>query len=242
MNNAEAHLGLSSSPFPFVFVSMQLLWHFLKSHRSRLGELTHVALLSWITDDGLPDSSSLASLEYLKAHMMHDFCKQRSVHYFNLGWIEAALDSSQNFIGKSLRNPLAIGTVLRLLRFLESDHKDRWLSAFLALTKSNRKCVSTLASLSEWQTSLFPLISETLELVSSHPGDQVDKEYISDKEYPTSLETLHKRLDLCLHLYSSLLGHLLRSGGDRVSIMYWVSLLARNFLISTRYIFSTKVS
>ena len=144
------------------------------------------------------------------------------VLYFDAKWAEAAFTESGNFVGKPLRNPLAIGIVLRLLRFLENDLKDQWLNDLLALTKSNRKCINTLASLSEWQTCLFPLISETLELVSSHPltDSTEDKKNIQNfdaKEYPMSLEGLHKRLDLCLHLYSSLLGHLLRTGGDGVS-------------------------
>lgn len=202
------------------FLLHQLLWHLLKSHRSRLGEMTHIALLSWITDDEGSSSSSLASLEDLKSHMLANLGTQRAVLYFSLEWAADALAETGRFVGKPLRNPLAIGTVLRLLRFLENDFKDKWLGDLLALMKSNRKCVTVLASLSEWQTCLFPLISETLELVSSHPttaGDGNAIDLLASGAYPMTLEALHKRLDLCLHLYSSLLGHLLRSGGDRVS-------------------------
>lgn len=148
--------------------------------------------------------------------------KNVQILYFDTKWAEAAFTESGNFAGKPLRNPLAIGTVLRLLRFLENELKDQWLNDLLALTRSNRKCINTLASLSEWQTCLFPLISETLELVSSHPmtastDDRKKIDSFDAKEYSMSLEGLHKRLDLCLHLYSSLLGHLLRTGGDGVS-------------------------
>lgn len=147
--------------------------------------------------------------------------EKSAVLYFNTGWAESALSETGNFVGKPLQNPLAIGTVLRLLRFLENDLKDRWLNDLLSLTKSNRKCVNILASLSEWQTCLFPLISETLELVSSHPtaslAEDGNIDFLDTIELPMSLEALHKRLDLCLHLYSSLLGHLLRTGGDSVS-------------------------
>jgi len=187
-----------------------------------LGEDTHRALLGWITDSEGTTSSSLASLEMLKLHMITFLGDRGAVLYFNTGWAESALRETGNFVGKPLRNPLAIGTVLRLLRFLENDLKDRWLNDLLSLTKSNRKCVNILASLSEWQTCLFPLISETLELVSSHPttssaGDDNTVDLLDTIEYPMSLEALHQRLDLCLHLYSSLLGHLLRTGGDSVS-------------------------
>ena len=185
-----------------------------------MGEKTHIALLSWITDDEGPTESLLASLDSLKTHMMVDLGVQNAILYFRLEWAEAALAETGTFVGKPLRNTLAIGTVLRLLRFLENDLKDRWLDDLLALTKSNRKCVHVLASLSEWQNCLFPLISETLELVSSHPtadGNHDAIDLLASDAYPMSLEALHKRLDLCLHLYSSLLGHLLRSGGDQVS-------------------------
>jgi len=205
----------------------QLLWHLLKSHRSQLGEMTHVALLSWITGDEVLSATSLASLEFLKPHMISYLGRKEAVLYFNTEWAEAALAETGKCVGKPLRNPLAIGTVLRLLRFLENDLKDRWLNDLLSLMKANRKCVNVLASLSEWQTCLFPLLSETLELVSSHPttsGDGTAIDLLDPKEYPMSLDALHKRLDLCLQLYSSLLGHLLRSGGDHVSIIGRINL------------------
>lgn len=195
------------------------MWHLLKSHRLRLGDDTRIALLDWITNSEGQTSSALASREVLKSHMIVQQGRNGQVLFFNAKWAEATFTESGNFVGKPLRNPLAIGTVLRLLRFLDNELKDRWLNDLLALTKSNRKCINTLASLSEWQTCLFPLISETLELVSSHPltTSTDDKKNIDANEYPMSLEGLHKRLDLCLHLYSSLLGHLLRAGGDGVS-------------------------
>ena len=149
---------------------------------------------------------------------------------FNVEWAEVAFGEKESFVGTTLRNPLAIGTVLRLLRFLENDLKDQLLSDLLALTKSNRKCVSVLASLTEWQPSLFPLISDTLELVSSHaanslgeaesefPGDDKnDLLTLSEQNKLSSPASLHRRLDLCLELYSTLLGYLVREGGDTVS-------------------------
>ena len=194
----------------------------MKSHRSRLGEDTRSALLAWITDGEVPPSLSLASLERLKPHMTTYLGKYGPVSYFNAEWAESAFRETENFVGKPLRNPLAIGTVLRLLRFLDNEMKDRWLHDLLNLTNSNRKCINTLASLSEWQTCLFPLISETLELVSSHSvtSSAVDKKTVDQLDTvacPLSLDGLHRRLDLCLHLYSSLLGQLLRTGGDGVS-------------------------
>lgn len=149
---------------------------------------------------------------------------------FDSEWATAAIAEASIHTGKLLRNPLAIGTILRLLRFLDNDRKDQWLLVLLHLTKSSRKCVSLLASLTEWQPCLFQLISETLELIwssndSSASPDVVSKEAGSDgvvhKTSERSLST-EKRLDLCLQLYSTLLGHLLRSGGDRVRPLLFV--------------------
>lgn len=153
---------------------------------------------------------------------------------FNSEWAKSALAESGNFVGKSLRNPLAIGTVLRLLRFLDNDLKDQWLSDLLTLTKSNRKCVSMLASLPEWQPCLFSLISETLELVSSRrpntsgQSNGVENAPGAEGDENGSASVL-KRLDLCLHLHSTLLGHLFRSGGERVSHIISVYIVKPSF-------------
>jgi hypothetical protein len=204
------------------FCRSQLLWHLLKSHRFRLSKLTHDALLSWITDDEGVASPSLASVDFLRSRMNVTLRSNQPILCFNMEWAKSALAEAGNFVGKSLRNPLALGTVLRLLRFLDKDLKEQWLSDLLALTKSNRKCVSMLASLPEWQPCLFSLISETLEVVSARRLSTSEKsigveksavEVVDEQDFDSVL----KRLDLCLHLYSTLLGHLLRSGGDRVS-------------------------
>ena len=148
---------------------------------------------------------------------MTSSCEGRpSAPSFNFNWYTSIICEESNYSGKLLYNPLAIGTVLRLLRFLSDDRKDKWLSIFLNLTKSSRKCVSTLASLPEWQPCLFQLISESLELVGSckislFAGTSVDTFNTSEAQV-----TSQKRLDLYLQLYSTLLGHLFRSGGDKV--------------------------
>lgn len=136
---------------------------------------------------------------------------------FDYSWYNSIICEESNYSGKLLYNPLAIGTVLRLLRFLGDDRKDKWLSIFLNLTKSSRKCVSTLASLPEWQPCLFQLISESLEMVGSCKLSLVTD--TSDDTFNDSAEQVksQKRLDLYLQLYSTLLGHLFRSGGDKVS-------------------------
>jgi hypothetical protein len=138
---------------------------------------------------------------------------------FDLKWATSAIAEASIHTGKLLRNPLAVGTILRLLRFLDNDRKDQWLLVLLRLTKSSRKCVSMLASLAEWQPCLFHLISETLELltvISSNGNSETGVDHNVRKTVECIFST-EKRLDLCLQLYSTLLGHLVRTGGDRVS-------------------------
>jgi hypothetical protein len=136
---------------------------------------------------------------------------------FNSNWYRSTVREETNYSGKLLYNPLAIGTVFRLLRFLNDEHTDKWLSIFLNLTKSSRKCIATLASLPEWQPCLFHLISESLDSVRLY-HDSVDAststaDILCTSEAPAASQ---RRLDSYLQLYSTLLGHLLRSGGDKV--------------------------
>lgn len=212
---------------PHVLYPLKLLWHLLKSHRSDIGTFTHVALLDWITDDEGSAASSLSSRKYLTANMVH-LLNGQTTFSFDSDWIASRLKDTGSLAAKVLRNPLAISTIFRLLRFLEAEQRDLWLKNILELSKSNRKCVALLAGLPEWQHSLFSFLSETLEQVSARRrkvlcltpdkiGDSgevldVEEEESSQRE---SAESLHQRLDQSLNLYAVLLGYLLRSGGDQ---------------------------
>jgi hypothetical protein len=185
--------------------------------------LTHAALLDWIRDKDEAESSSASSLDLLRANLVVPFGKRQPGSTFAEKWASSSIQRSGDFFGKSLRNPLAIGTVLRLLRFLENDQQDQWMSDFLAMTRTNRKCVSVLASIPEWQPCLFSLISETLEHVNAR-RQSIDESNNQDERQSgqdllffseTTLQ-LRKHLDLSLKLYSTLLGHLFREGGDQV--------------------------
>jgi hypothetical protein len=221
-------------------VVFKLLWHLLKSHRSRLGARTRAALLHLITDDNGIVSSSLSSVDFLRNHLVGpDGTSQQPGVKLSVGWAESVLAETGNIVGRSLRDPLAIGTVLRLLRYLDGAATDHWVSDLLALANSSRKSISLLSSIADWQPSLFHLISETLEQVNSLPEiyghensdrktaggsngstvevqKQVDGKHVLPDALRESPSTVGNRLDRCLELYSSLLGHLLREGGDKV--------------------------
>jgi hypothetical protein len=199
----------------------KLLWHFLKCHRNTLGDKTYCALLSSVTDDEGTGSLSIASFEFLQSIITLEFNNQ-NILSFDLDLLRETFAKAERPAGKHLKNALALSTLLRLLRFLDDEYKDRWLTELLQLTKANRKCVAVLAALAEWQPCLFTMISETLELVSSRAQNQDggsghDPSPDGGSSSSSTNKYLHERLDRCLHLYSVLLGHLLRSGGDKVS-------------------------
>jgi len=227
-------------------VVFKLLWHLLKSHRMRLGDRTRAALLHCITNDNGIVSSFLSSGDFVLSHLVGPDAADQSGFKLQVDWAESVLAENGNIVGRSLRNPLAIGTVLRLLQFLESSVKDRWVSDLLALSTSSRKSISLLSSIPDWQPSLFRLVSETLEQVVSCRDSHFDPESkpfdskeavgvfetdgttvdagkdVRDESKPLSSDSqlenpasVAKRLDLCLELYSNLLGHLVREGGDK---------------------------
>jgi hypothetical protein len=173
--------------------------------------LTHAELFTWITDDESTGTASLSSFSAVQSHMNALLERWQGALDFSSALYRPSQTSTSVVVGKSIRNPLALGTVLRLIRFLGDDFKDIWLSDFLALTQANRKCVSVLAALPEWQPCLFSILSETLELANGR------RSFDDEKNESSTDPVVLKRLDICLHLYSILLGHLVRSGGDRVS-------------------------
>lgn len=206
--------------------ALQLLWHFLKRHRFILGKFTRSALLSWITSDDGVASASLISADHCLIQMAASFEHRQFPLYFSSQLTDQCFGAFDNLVGKSVQNPLAVGTVLRLIRFLGNDHKDKWLSDLLALTQSSRKCMSILAALPEWQPCLFSLLSEALEMTTSSRTEKTDLSNLIESEQATlsnDQSAASQRLDKCLHLYSVLLGHLVRSGGDRVRARVCIS-------------------
>lgn len=184
-------------------VVYKLVWHLLRSHRCELGQRTRFALLScmtnntehfpWSTYDGVREAFSVK-------------CNHGNVsgQYITVGKAVAVLDEPSDLVGLSLKHKLTVGTVLRLLRYLEPGTMDIWLSDLIALAQASKKSMSLISSIGDWQPSLFHLISETVEQLSS----------AALKDKPASAE-ISQRLDLCLKLYGTLLGQILREGGDK---------------------------
>jgi hypothetical protein len=188
-------------------VVYKLLWHLLRSRRSSLGPQTRFALLSCMTNN--IERLSWGTLEGLR----DDFsipCYHTNVggQYVIVGNGNVALDEPSELVGLSLKHKLTIGTVIRLLRYLEPATMDVWLADLISLAQSSSKSVSLLSSIDDWQPSIFHLVSETVEQLSASklkdPGDS-----------PEQNRTISNRLDLCLKLYGTLLGQVLREGGEK---------------------------
>jgi len=202
MNAGSRIISLSSKLGPKVVY--KLLWHLLRSHRAELGPRTRFALLSCMTID--TERFSWATFEGIRS----DFsvkCYHRNVggQYIAVGRVSVVLDEPSSLVGLSLQHKLTISTVLRLLRYLEPTTMDAWLSDLISLAQSSKKSVSLLSSIEDWQPSLFHLVSETVEQLSTARLKQSSELCLA----------VAKRLDLCLKLYGTLLGQVLREGGDK---------------------------
>jgi len=128
---------------------------------------------------------------------------------------------------------------MRLLRFLSSDMKDNLLADLLMLVREDISSVATLSGVPDWQPCLFHLMSETLERFNggrTNGNDGLarsvdlldtprDQETVMPSEIVEAIPTVEKRLDLCLDLYATLLGHCVREGGDKVSVLWILCLL-----------------
>lgn len=203
-------------------VVYKLLWHFLKCHRYEISSFTYNALLFVITEDEMATFKSLSTYESLKFTLIAETDTVQSGFTLNLEWARKTFSSSGSMSNLTFRNSLATLSVLRLLRYLNDEQKDKWLEDMISLSALNRKNVSFLVGLSDWEPSIFQLISDTLESVRAHSvedqgGTRIQRESKSgEEESHLMLKLIEKRLDLCLDLYAALLGHLLRSGGEKV--------------------------
>lgn len=216
-------------------VTYKLLWHLLKGHRSRIGKKTHAALLHLVVNDVRTAVSSLTSLEFLQEKFI---VADEGIGGFRLSskYITPLLEETNVSPGRSLRDGgLGISTMMRLLRYLPTEIKDKFLNDFLKLAKSSQFNVMILSALPDWQPCLFHMISETSEKLNSGPSNDqletdlldLDSQEVGEDgkggsmgifESPTEVE---KRLDICLELYATLLGNSIRVGGDKVLPFVW---------------------
>ena len=205
-------------------VVWKLMWNFLKTHRFILGPNVRSALLYCMSDSHRAMAESMLSSSYMANKLViHGGEEQAEMSgcWFSYDMASSMLQQSGSIVGRSLQNKIAIATVLRLLRHLPAQTTHQWLIDLLSLLKANRKSVALVSSVEDWQSSLFHLVSVTVEELSTKAAstetkgnESSDSDEVSERRSP-DIGGVSERLDLSLELYGTLLGHLLREGGEK---------------------------
>lgn len=224
MGPSKGGVSASVSARLTVRVVFKLLWHLLRT-QPHLGERTRASLLFWMTHKPDLNLSSVAGLDTLrKSFVVEDHGFRISLHF-----AESCFSESGKANGRLLQHPQAVGTVLRVLRYVDDTSKDIWIADLLHFATSSRSSVSLFASVVDWSVSLFHLLSDTLEACNSaHRAHMKQKD--PGAEQPISIRSktdvcvsneevllLDRRLDRLLDLFAMILGHTMREGGDKVS-------------------------
>ena len=191
-------------------ITYKLLWHLLKCHRERLDVATNAALLYLIVENR--GSSSYGIEDIIIAD--DEAVGASRLHYTSL--LDNQLSKGGTF---SIENSYGVGALLRLLRFMSNDQKERWLFDLLAMTLASSKSVETILKCdNEWQPCLFQLTGEVIDEITG--GSK--KVSVSNEEMSPAVNTealskpsVRTRYDLSLKLYSTLLGHCVRKGDDK---------------------------
>ncbi|KAL7452019.1 hypothetical protein ACHAWC_003770, partial [Mediolabrus comicus] len=163
-------------------VTYKLLWHLLKCHRERLGMVSNAALLYLIVEDRL--SSSLQIEDIIVADV--DAIGAFRIEYASL--LDNHLSKGGTF---AIGNSYGVATLLRLLRFMPNDQKERWLFDLLAMTLASSKSVEAILSCdNEWQPCLFHLTAEVIEEITG--GNKQSSEGNGERRSAVDTEALSK--------------------------------------------------
>jgi len=204
-------------------VCFKLLWHLLKSHKIRIGPKTHSSLVNLL----LQDRGVIYSPSFLVQECVISDEVLRAGYALSINAVETILLECESVSGKKLRQGPALNIVLRLIRFLSDEWKEKWLLDLLDLISTCPGNLAVLVACSEWQPSLFHLISDSVEDIASTSEtnrlavstNAIDfpSETGSPSECHSSVERAHveTRFDLSLKLYSCLLGYCFRHGGEK---------------------------
>lgn len=210
-------------------VIYKLLWHLLKCHREELGDASTAALMYLLVDDGSSASGSLK---------LSDVLVQKNNFLGGISLKTECLTSQYSngpptLARQNIRNTHGVSTVLRLLRFLSPDKKERWLFDFLALILASPNGVNMILACDDWQPCLFQLVAEVIEEINGDRDDSDNDKNAAKEEdaivgasnysspiavdtEPLSRPSVRTRYDLSLKLYSTLLGHCVRQGDEKV--------------------------
>mmetsp|Transcript_3651 Transcript_3651/g.5568 ORF Transcript_3651/g.5568 Transcript_3651/m.5568 type:complete len:2959 (-) Transcript_3651:158-9034(-) len=205
----------------------KLLWHLLKCHRTRMGAKTHAALIYLV----LEDRGSAYNVESLVKGIVVPDTIFHAGYKLCLKQNYCSLLTIENVTGKRLRQGPAINMILRLLKFLPDDWKEKWLLNFVKFTSICSVNKSIVVEGSDWQPALFHVVSDAVEEVDSTnrtrkaegrdlkvTGSMTNR-LDTTVDYTQRVAQDHLRVqaryNLSLKLYSILLGHCFRQGDEK---------------------------
>ena len=206
-------------------ISYKLLWHLLKSHRTRMGPKTHSSLVNFLLKDRgvVYDPAFLVRQVVVCDDILRTGCA------LNMNAVDTMLLECESESGKTLRQGQTLNIVLRLIRYLSDEWKEKWLLDLVDLITTCSSNLSVLVGCPEWQPSLFKLISDAVEELASefepkpHFSESNAAQEIASKEARTTSQTdnsegskrVQARFDLSLKLYTGLLAYCFRQGGEK---------------------------
>ena len=189
-----------------------------------MGDKTQSSLISVVF--AREEETLNLSLGSLKDHFLILDDLLRPGVTIDMAWVQSVLADNSVIQDVSIRNTLGTSTILRLLRFLPDHFIDQWLLKLFHLSSQSLDALEALSSCLDWQPSLFQFLSELVEKIAgSARQGQSSNDITSPHEDKGRLlplspqlpsDIMERRLYLALELYSSLLGHRLREGGEQV--------------------------
>lgn len=163
-------LATSTKPVSIDIV-YKLLWHLLKCHRTRLAKKTHAALIYLLVEDrGYTATTETLMKELVVADNVLQTGYKLSLKHDRILIVEI-----ESISGKRLRQTTAINMILRLLRFLPASWKEKWLLDLAMLVHTCPSNIPILVEGTDWQPSLFHVVSDTVEEISAKHGSQDEK-------------------------------------------------------------------
>ena len=221
-------------------IQLKLMWHLLKCHRERLGEASHAAMVHMLVD-----SPMAGSLTQDDAVIPDTVYAGFTAYRFHMGWLTHNQPLTPHLGSDALiRSDYAVSTFFRLLRFLPTDMRAKWIFDIICLVRVAPSTMGALLGNSDWQPQMFHLLSESIEEISSFTSRIQSPAYVfgvditDDVDEPaegTSTSQVEgkrnllgfsppkekplpqdmvRRFDLIVKLYSLLLGYSIRRGGD----------------------------
>lgn len=197
-----------------VKVIYKLLFHLLKCHRERLGEHSNTALMYLLVDDSSIDVKQSLALSDLVVENKSGGVR---LDIENLDISQSKLNVAATLSRQNIRNVYGVSALMRLLRYMSNEQKERWLFDLLALILASSSSISVILSCDDWQPCLFQLVAEVLEEINedisdndtsnSHVGRSQDVRKFDTRAL--SKPSVRTRYDLSLKLYSSLVSAML---------------------------------